>query len=78
MTPSAGGAGADQSGRSRILIVDDDPSVAEYFARLASQNGYEVQMASSGESALETIAEGQPDLVLMDVMMPGIGGFEAC
>jgi CheY-like chemotaxis protein len=62
----------------RVLVVDDEPANVELLCRRVEALGAETMRASSGEEAL-TIAEREmPDLILLDVMMPGIGGFEAC
>jgi putative two-component system response regulator len=62
----------------RILVVDDEATNVEVIGRLMRRLGYEVQTAASGESALQSIARDQPDLVLLDVNMSGIDGFEVC
>jgi len=59
-----------------ILIVDDDPQLRQSFEKLLRQEGHEVWTAPSGESALQLIQEGLPDLVIMDVRMPGMSGLE--
>jgi cyclic di-GMP phosphodiesterase len=61
-----------------ILVVDDEPVNVAVFSRLMTRLGYEVQTASSGELALQSVARQPPDLVLLDVNMPGIDGFEVC
>lgn len=59
-----------------ILVVDDEPAIAR-LARLRLQaDGYAVMTATNGEDALDTIEEARPDLVVLDVMMPGMDGFE--
>ena len=64
--------------RGTVLIVDDTPeNVAVLFDHL-SQSGFKVLVAESGESALPQVRYAQPDLLLLDVMMPGIDGFEVC
>jgi putative two-component system response regulator len=62
----------------KILVVDDEPANVEVFSRLMTRLGYEVQAAATGELALESVARNGPDLVLLDVNMPGIDGFEVC
>lgn len=62
----------------KILIVDDEPSIIVPLQFLMEQNGYEVMVAFSGEEAMETIARTPPDLVLLDIMLPVIDGFEVC
>jgi adenylate cyclase len=64
--------------RHRILVVDDTPQNVKLLADLLGAKGYEVSTAASGEQALEAIGAGAPDLVLLDVMMPGMSGYEAC
>ena len=62
----------------RILVVDDEAQNVEVFSRLMKRFGYEVLTATSGELALQSVARDRPDLVLLDVNMPGIDGFEVC
>ena len=62
----------------KILIVDDEPSIIVPLQFLMEQNGYEVMVAFSGEEAMETIAQTPPDLILLDIMLPVIDGFEVC
>lgn len=61
-----------------ILVVDDDSQVAELLVRLLSREGYAVRVASDGYQALAEISCNPPDLVLLDVTMPGLNGFEVC
>ena len=62
----------------RILVVDDTPQNVKLLSDLLAARGYEVTTASSGEQALQSIAQQPPDLVLLDIMMPGISGYEVC
>jgi putative two-component system response regulator len=62
----------------KILIVDDQPANVEVFSRLMTRFGYEVVTAPNGELAIQSVATDRPDLVLLDVHMPGIDGFEVC
>lgn len=62
----------------RVLVVDDDPDMAGFLARLLSQQGLQAEIASDGHEALAKIAASPPDLVLLDVQMPGPDGFEIC
>jgi CheY-like chemotaxis protein len=64
--------------RKRVLIVDDEASMVSVLQRYVSNAGYLSDTASSGLEALEKIEKEQPDLVLLDLMMPGINGFETC
>jgi len=61
-----------------ILIVDDEPNIVVPLQFLMEQNGYRTLVAQSGEEALESISKEKPDLVLLDIMLPGIDGFEVC
>ncbi len=60
----------------KVLIVDDAPAVAETLKLIVSRQGHEVRVAQSAEDAFESIASWQPDLALLDVMLPGISGIE--
>ena len=64
--------------RERILIVDDDKNICELLRLYLEKEGYETYMTHDGESALEVFGERQFDLVLLDVMMPRVDGWEAC
>ncbi len=61
-----------------ILIVDDNPNNLEVLARILTDFGYKVAVALDGETAIEQVEYHQPDLILLDIMMPGIDGFETC
>lgn len=63
---------------AQILVVDDDPAVTSLLRRGFSYEGFSVQVASSGDEALQRAREEPPDLVVLDVMMPGIDGLEVC
>jgi two-component system response regulator ResD len=62
--------------RRRILIVDDDPYVREVIAQYLQLEGYEVMQATNGLQALTMASEHAPDLVVLDLMLPGMDGFE--
>ena len=62
----------------RVLVVDDDPDMAGFLARLLKQQGLQADIAHDGHVALEKIAASPPDMVLLDVQMPGPDGFEIC
>ena len=64
--------------RERILIVDDDKNICELLRLYLEKEGYETAMAHDGESALTVFDEKQFDLILLDVMMPRVDGWEAC
>jgi DNA-binding response OmpR family regulator len=59
-----------------VLVVDDDPDVCDLVTYKLEQSGFDVRRASDGDSALLAVAEMVPDLVLLDVMMPGLSGLE--
>ena len=63
---------------ARLLVVDDTPLNVKLLADLLRAKGYAVETAASGQEALERIAAGPPDLVLLDVMMPEMSGYEVC
>jgi two-component system alkaline phosphatase synthesis response regulator PhoP len=62
----------------RILIVEDDPSVLRATSYILEKEGYEVISAQNGLEGLKKARESNPDLLLLDVMLPGIDGFEIC
>jgi two-component system, OmpR family, KDP operon response regulator KdpE len=61
-----------------ILIVDDDQEMARVLRRSLSSNGYTVHIANSGDKALEAVSSLQPDLLLLDLLLPGTSGLEVC
>jgi len=63
---------------SRILIADDEPNIVLSLEFLLKREGFEVAVAGDGERALQAMAEHRPDLVILDVMMPRLNGFEVC
>ncbi len=63
---------------SRILLVEDDPDVQLIVADLLRGHGHQVDVAAGGEEALRTANEQQFDLMILDLMLPGINGFEVC
>lgn len=64
--------------KSTILIVDDTKSARETLEDLLSPEGYNIELAENGKQALEKAGEIVPDLILLDVMMPDMDGFEVC
>ena len=60
----------------RLLVVDDDAGVVGIVKRFASEVGFEVVYRSSGDSALASLSEIQPDVALIDLQMPGVGGID--
>ncbi|MGH3625264.1 MAG: response regulator transcription factor [Sciscionella sp.] len=61
-----------------VLVVDDDATVGDVVCRYLERDGYTVRFAGDGERALALFAEQKPDLVVLDLMLPGIDGFEVC
>ncbi len=70
--PSAGGTGA------RVLVVEDDPSTRALVARVLAGAGYAIIEATDGAQALDLLARADPALVVLDVGLPGVDGFEVC
>jgi two-component system, OmpR family, KDP operon response regulator KdpE len=62
----------------RILVIDDEPQIRRILRTTLIGSGYEVEDAKSGEEGLEKIGQFHPDLVLLDINMPGMGGLAAC
>ncbi len=63
---------------ARILVVDDDPTVSDVVVRYLAHVGYEVHHVADGLAALAAVAALSPDLVVLDVMLPGLDGLEVC
>ena len=70
--------GDSDSKKGTILLVDDSPENLEILIEFFTNQGFTISVAVDGESALEQINQDHPDLILLDVMMPGINGFETC
>lgn len=64
--------------RTSVLVVDDDPTVREVVVSYLRADGYDVKEAADGEAALSMIRHERPDLVVLDVMLPGLDGLEVC
>jgi DNA-binding response OmpR family regulator len=62
----------------KILVVEDDPSSLTLLTYVLGQEGYEVLTASDGFAALKTAQNEHPDLIILDVMLPGLDGYEIC
>jgi DNA-binding response OmpR family regulator len=79
--PSAAAAAKNDptSGRlPRILVADDDPQGLELLEAYLSDSNFDVRTTADGDQTLEQIRQWQPDVILLDVMMPKISGFEVC
>jgi DNA-binding response OmpR family regulator len=63
---------------SRVLVVDDDPTVSDVVRRYLEQEGHHVRLAADGSAGLAAVQAQCPDLVVLDVMMPGLSGIEVC
>jgi two-component system response regulator ResD len=69
---------AEQPASGRILVVDDDPTVSDVVARYLRRAGYDVTLAGDGLVALDVAAHLMPDLVVLDIMLPGLDGLAVC
>ncbi|GAB3987210.1 response regulator transcription factor [Actinoallomurus acanthiterrae] len=67
-----------RSETGRVLVVDDDPTVADVVSRYLVRDGHEVVCVADGHAALRAAEEQPPDLVVLDLMLPGIDGLEVC
>lgn len=63
---------------THVLIVDDEPHIRTALRRILELEGYRVDTAADGQSALDLVKNEAPDLLLLDIMMPGISGREVC
>ena len=61
-----------------VLLVEDDPAARQGLELALSRLGYGVRAAATGEAALDSLGEGPVDVVVLDVMLPGVDGFEVC
>lgn len=69
---------SDKATRGRILIVDDDPNTLEILRRWLNREGYETVSADNGNAGLEALAAHAVDVIVLDVMMPGMDGLQVC
>ena len=72
----AGSGGGDAAETARILVVDDEESITQLVSTALRYEGFEVQTAGTGKAALREVESFRPDLVLLDVMLPDLDGFE--
>lgn len=66
------------SPRKKIAVIDDEPDIGELLKYNLEQEGYQVELISEGERALERLRLQRPDLVILDLMLPGVSGMELC
>jgi two-component system, chemotaxis family, chemotaxis protein CheY len=71
-----GASHRNQDMARRVLVVDDDPDILEALSEILEAEGYDVQRARNGREALQRLEHGLPDLVLLDLMMPVMDGWE--
>jgi two-component system, OmpR family, alkaline phosphatase synthesis response regulator PhoP len=64
--------------KKTVLLVDDDPDFVGAVKTVVEQGGYQVAVAYDGEEALESVGQSKPDLIILDVMMPGLNGHKVC
>lgn len=64
--------------KKKILLADDEPDIVTILKRYLEHDGFEVTACSTGRDALDAVAAGKFDLLILDVMMPGMNGWEAC
>jgi DNA-binding response OmpR family regulator len=76
--PGRGAALYARNMGQRVLVVDDDPTVSDVVRRYLEREGYTVELAGDGQQALDAYATERPDLVVLDLMLPGIDGLEVC
>src|SRR5258707_2260542 len=83
MNPSGRAGGPTPPGgegpvRPRVLIADDNPQGAELLEAYLGDSDYDLRTVSDGEQTLRAVADWKPDLILLDIMMPKVSGFEVC
>ena len=61
---------------ARVLVVDDEPNIADVISMALKYNSFEVATAADGNQALDQVGDFRPDLIVLDVMMPGLDGFQ--
>ena len=64
--------------KQKILIVDDDNNIAELISLYMTKECFETKIVNDGESALEAVESFEPNLILLDLMLPGIDGYQVC
>ncbi|MBI5418104.1 response regulator [Candidatus Poribacteria bacterium] len=66
------------SKKDKVLVVDDDPDIRELLSQSLSSELFDVLLSENGEEALNMVDQDKPDLIILDIMMPGIDGLEVC
>ena len=77
-SPASSNSPSEEERRGRVLVVDDEAPITELLSTALRYMGYEVMTAGTGSAALESASKNPPDLVVLDVMLPDIDGFEVC
>ena len=75
---TSGSPGSTMVGRPRVLVVDDDEALAEMLALVLHNEGFASRVVNRGDEALGAFRDYQPDVVLLDLMLPGIDGIDVC
>ncbi|WP_370207865.1 response regulator transcription factor [Pararhodobacter marinus] len=70
------GEDAKRGAGRRVLVVEDEPNISEAIRFILSRDGWQVEMIGTGEGALDRIAAGEPDVVILDVMLPDLSGYD--
>jgi DNA-binding response OmpR family regulator len=70
--------GSKKPRTGKILVIDDEPEITEIIATFLTEAGYQVETENSGMTGLEKAKEFKPDLILLDIMMPFMDGYEVC
>src|SRR5688572_24938655 len=68
----------DRSTKGRVLIIDDDRKLCGLLSAYLGQSGFEVLAAGNADDGVRLVRSDHPDIVVLDVMLPGMDGFEAC
>ena len=63
---------------AKVLVIDDEPEITDIVETFLTESGYAVEVENSSANALERARETRPDLILLDIMMPGLDGYDVC
>ncbi|MEU0462298.1 response regulator, partial [Micrococcus luteus] len=77
-TSHNGSATATQGAQRRVLVVEDDQTIVDAIATRLRAEGFLVQTAGDGPAAVDTAEAWQPDLLILDIMLPGLNGYRVC